>query len=778
MIEKSTFLNETATADIRVPKFSWGSNVCRTSVEPMNYTKFITESNSEGLKSLSDSIKDLENQYPAHGEEYDRKRSELKKKASIWTPLGYCEGTRTDNSCKATGDAFLDIDHYDGDIQEFMRSKLTTDFCKDHGIWFATVSIGGDGGHIHFHLREDETPSTGMQRIADALGIRQYDSSVKNVSRCCFMTPQSYWIVTPTEEDFYFSNAQEAKEMIDRQSAKVAEAVIEPKEKAVAVAPIKEAVAESTDDDYYSLVVKLLVEMLGGEPKYGDRHNFYTSLAGYVRSMCRNDAAWMYRLLPSFGLPEDERWGVCSSICNKDAYDMSIPRITKTAMNQAQKAQKLAQFEDPKDIPLPPLPQVLERILKYQPQQYHINTILCALPALGALAHNCTYYNFSNYLRHFGFGVCLVGPPATGKSFYKKFTKTLLKPLYEHDALAKKQMEEYQKELKLYKNSKTQPKDPETYLSIIFPDITLAKLAYYLKNAKSDTLYMESDELDELTRVEGNKIATKKVIFRRCFDGTEWGQDRAGSESVTASGDCKINTMFAGTPKSRERFIDHIEIEDGLSSRWIFTQTPPIDIYSPPYFEDFSDSDRRYIEHFAEELYNKQGVFYAPFVTHAIREWQINTLEAHSDENEYFNQYIIRAAEIGERAGLLYAIIHDTAFTSCKSQSQDTQEEKDAVAFALWVSRITFTNAMRMFYEDLNKIASVTSTYSYRGKYTPKHLYHDLPTLFSKDDITDLMEEHNMNTDNQSTILCRWRKPESKLRIIDTEDGKYMKIRG
>lgn len=769
-------LKESATADSRVPKFSWGSNVCSTAIEPMCYTKFITESNSEWLKSLSDSIKDLENQYPAHGEEYDKKRSDLKKKASIWTPLGYCEGTRTDTATKATGDAFLDIDHYDGDIQEFMRSKLTADFCHAQGIWFATVSIGGDGGHIHFHLRDGETPSTGMQRIADALGITEYDSSVKNVSRCCFMTPQSYWIVTPTEEDFYFATAQEAVEMIDKQSAKMAQTAIESGEKAAAVAPIKEELAESTDDGYYSLVVKQLVEMLGGEPEYGNRHNTYTKLLGYTRSMFNNDAERMYRLLPSFGLPEDERRRACDDIC-KSPDEGITPHVTKTAMKQVKQEQKMAQFEDPKDIPLPPLPQVLETILKYQPENYHTNTILCALPALGALAHNCTYYNFSNYLRHFGFGVCLIGPPASGKSFYKKYTEALLKPLREHDAISEKEMENYRKELKLNKNARKQPKDPETYLSIILPDTTLAKYADYLKNAKGDTLYMESDEVDEMTRVEANKISTKKVLFRRCFDGTEWGQDRAGNDSITAKGFCKINTMIAGTAEAWSRFIDKQEIENGLSSRWIFTQMPPVEIYNIPYFKDFTTEDKRTIENFAEELYNKEGTFYAPFVTNAIREWQISTLEAHSDENEYFNQYVIRAAEIGERAGLLYAIINDTAFTSSKTHPKDTQEEKDAVAFALWVARMTFANAMKMFYNELDKLCStISGRRSYTGKYTPIKLYNDLPTVFTREDIKDLGAEHDRSF-QIDTILCRWRNPKSNYKIMDNGNGSYTKVK-
>lgn len=786
MENKLIFDKSANAAASRVPKFSWGSNVCSTAIEPMFYTKFITESNSEWLQSLSDSIKDLENQYPAHGAEYDRKRSDLKKKASIWTPLGYCEGTRADTATKATGDAFLDIDHYDGDIQEFMRSKLTADFCHAQGIWFATVSIGGDGGHIHFHLRDGETPSTGMQRIADALGITEYDSSVKNVSRCCFMTPQSYWIVSPTEEDFYFTNAQEAAEMIDKQSAKMAQTAIETGEKAVAVAPIKEEsavapvkeeIAENKDDDYYSLVVKRLVEMLGGEPKHGDRHNFYTSLTGYVRSMLNNDAVQIYRQLPSFGLPEDERWNICSSICNKEPYDMKIPRVTKTAMKQVKQEQKLAQFEDPKDIPLPPLPQVLETILKYQPEKNHTFIVLCTLPALGALAHKCNYRNYSNYLRHFGFGTCLVGYPASGKSSYKHPIETLLKPLRDHDAVSGKALDTYTEELQLNKNKKEQPKNPHTYCSIINANITLAKLAKYLKYAEGDTFFMMHEEVGEVDRVEKNILSAKKVLFRLAFDGAEWGQDRAGTESVSGGGPCKINTLFAGQPEAWAKFIDSSEIETGLASRWIFTQTPAFDPYFAPYYEDFNAEDLRLIENFAEDLYNKEGTYYAPFVTQAIREWQISTFETYAEENGYFPQYVIRAGEIGERAGVLYSIIEGCAVTSRETPPQDTEKEHNATAFALWVARMTFANAMKMFYDKLDKLCATDSGRgSYTGTYTPIKLYNDLPTVFTREDIKDLGAEHDRSF-KIDTILCRWRNPKSNYKIVDNGDGSYTKVK-
>lgn len=755
--------------DGRVPKFSRGKSVFST-VEPMTFEQFVQMAQAQQLQQWCDDIQLLDNEYPNHGDDYNQERAKIKKNVFIFTPLCLCQGIRTDENAWFNDEAFLDIDKFVGDIRAFLTEKLTPDFCSEHGVWFATLSIGGDGGHIHFHLRKGETPAAGMRRIAEGLGLETFDTSVKNVSRACYMTPENYWVIKPKEQDFYFSDIDTAVKTIESARNTLN---IKP------VAPAKKAAVGTAKTEKYDYknIVKCLIDTIGGEPQQGDRHNCYGTLIGYVRSICDNNPDKIYDILPSFDLPEEERMRQCNDICKNYPYDGSIARITRAAIKSAKRLAQEEKFEKSENLGVPSgLPEIFNLILKYQPKQYHQNTILCALPALGVLLHGCDYLNFSNYRRHFGFGTCLIGPPASGKSFYKKFTELLLTPVRERDEIAKKQMDEYKKEMRKKRNEKNLKDNPEQYLSIILPDITLAKLAEYLGYANGDSMYMESDELDELTRVEGSKIGTKKIVFRRCFDGSVWGQDRVGIDSISAYGDCKINTMFAGTPASRVRFIDRTEIEDGLSSRWIFALMPPVNIYEVPRFEDFSDKDRRRIIELADELYNRKGTFYAPFIREAVHQWQIDMLETFSDQNEYYSQYIIRAAEIAERAAYLFAILDGSAFTSPKSKSKNNQKEKNAVQFALWIAKMTFCNAMKLFAGDLDKLSSSSVTCSYAGKYGPKQLYNDLPTVFTKEDIEDLRDEHNY-TAELSTILCRWRKPESKLRIIDNNDGTFTKVK-
>lgn len=676
------------------------------------------------------------------------------------------DGRRLQSNALPNRSYMVDIDDYGKGIRAYLEGILTPEFCTENGVVMAHLSASGEGAHVYGICRKGETIAGAQRRLAKLLGVEvEMDKKVYEANRVTYAVPERYWVIKPAEEDMYFED-------IDAAAKAVEDGLKAQNIKPVAPAKKAERVYKGNDGYDYKNIVKCLIESLDGEPERGDRHNCYGTLISYMRSICDNDPELIFDVLPSFGLPEDERMRQC----NDYAYDGSIPRVTRAAIKKAKRIVKEEKLEKAEELGLPPVPELLQIIMGKQPKQYHQNTILCALPALGTLLHWCDYYNFSNYKRHFGFGTCLIGPPASGKSFYKKFTEILLTPVRERDEEAKQKMDEYKRNLRKNRNAKVLKEDPEQYLSIILPDITLAKLAEYLGYANGDSMYMESDELDELTRVEGSKIGTKKIVFRRCFDGSVWGQDRVGIDSVTAKGECKINTMFAGTPASRARFIDRTEIEDGLSSRWIFAVMPPVNIYEVPRFEDFTDKERRRIEEIAEELYNKKGTYYSPLVREAIQEWQVDTLEEYSGENEYFSQYIIRSAEIGERAGYLYGILDGSAYNSPKSKSKNSQKEKNAVAFGLWVARMTFANAMRLFSEDLEKLSSSSVSCSYAGKYGPKQLYNDLPMVFTSDDIEDLQDEHNYHADI-STILCRWRKATSKLRIVDNPDGSYTKVK-
>lgn len=562
-----------ALADGRVPKFSWGKNVFGE-VEPMTYEKFVKVSSSDELERIADTIKLLDVQYPEHGDDYDEERARIKKNTQIFTPLCSCQGVRKDENAWFNMEAFLDWDKAEKNIREFLEKKLTKDFCQQHGIWFATVSIGGDGGHIHFHLRQGETPAAGMKRVADALGIEKYDTAVKNASRACYLTPEMYWIVKPEEKDFYFESVDDAVKVIE-DGKKVLNYINNSVPKAKSSIVYKTMAGMATTDNYqgakWEHIVESLVNKIGGRPEKGARHNTYGQVCGYMHNLVNNDAARLLSIIPDWGLPEGERMDMCVYYCGL-ADDTKPAVAVRQAIKEAKEITRAEKY-NVEVLGLPPLTELDKIILSKLPEKHWQHAVL-TLPAIkGCLFHHCDYYNSARYLRHFGFGVVIIGIPRGGKSFYKKFYKLMITPLAEQKAAAEKEIETYKEQSRLAKNKKEQPAKPETYFSIVKPDTSLPLLADWLKAANGDVLMVECDEMDEFVRTE-KSLGTKKIIYRRSYDGEWWGQDRVGIDSVSAEGPVKINTIEAGTLGAVERYYDLREIEDGLTSRRIFIHLP------------------------------------------------------------------------------------------------------------------------------------------------------------------------------------------------------------
>lgn len=765
-----------ALEDGRVPKFSWGKNVY-SEVEPMTFEKFMEESSSEELQRQCDAIQLLDNEYPAHGSDYEEERAKIKKGVAVWTPLCLCDGKRVDENAWFVSKAFLDIDKHEG-IRAFLKEKLTEVFCEEQGVWFATVSIGGDGGHIHFHLRKGETPAAGMKRVATALGLEKYDTSVKNVSRCCFMTPKSNWVIQPKEEDFNFENVDKAVEVIEN-GKKVLNYINNNVPKAKSSVVYQAMAGMVKTDEYqgarWEHIVKCVVDKMGGRPEQGQRHTVYGQLCGYMHNMVKNNAQWLYEILPDWGLPEKERMDMCEYYCGLED-DNKTAVLVRQAVKTAKEITRAEKY-NVEVLGLPPLTELDKVILSQLPEKHWQHAML-TLPAIkGCLFHHCNYYNSSKYLRHFGFGVVIIGIPRGGKSFYKKFYKLMITPLAEQKAAAEKENNEYKEQSRRAKNKKEQPEKPGVYYTIIKPDTSLPLLADWLKYANGDVMMCECDELDEFVRTE-KTLGTRKIIYRRSYDGENWGQDRVGVDAISAEGPVKINTIEAGTLGAVERYYDIREIEDGLTSRRIFIHLPtPQPWEDETIFEEYTPAQKQKVINTVYDWYGTTGTFYAPWVTEAIRKWRRDKMYEYEGCNPYLIQYIGRAAETAERAGVMRAIETGSALKSAKAKAKGTQKEQEDVEYALWFCEAVFRGQMLFVGDKLDKLAvNGPSNYSYSGRYCPERCFADLPATFTQQDIKDLQDENNWHP-KISRFLGYWKEQKGKCKVVDNGDGTYTKVK-
>lgn len=775
--------------DGRISKYCWqeryegaDGKMHFGAVKPLSWEKFLEISNDPQLQQWQDEIRLLREKYPNGGDDYEAEKKAIKGNFSLQTVHSYAfigDMHRTDANALWNRKYVADFDHFSHNhnvnVREWLQAKLTPEFVEEQGIDYAYISVSGDGFHIVGSLRKGETISGAQLRICKALGLEanEYDQKVYEPSRGSYFVHQSYWVIEPQEKDWYFNDLKEALAANEEGKRVLNYANNIPK--AVNITHHQALVMcanmpETYNGAKWEHIVRCLINSLGGEPEKGKRHDMYGTLCGYLHGLVNNNPTWLYNILPEWN-DFDEQYDQCEYACNEGTTGRPA-KVVLAAIETAKQMTKKEKY-DFNSLPLPPLNPLQKLILSKVPQQYHAQALLLEMAIEGALLHHCNYDWINGDPRSFVFGVTVVGAPASGKSFYKSFVELLKTPLYDHDSEQKQLQDEYKEKLKMTKNSGKQPVDPKVYLANILPDTTLAKLAYYIENADGDTMYMQCDEIDELSRTEASKLSTKKVLYRLSYDGSLWGQDRVGLDSVTASGIVKICNLWNGTPLAVERFFDQNEVEDGLCSRQVFCLMPKIDLFDIPRFVPYTKNEQDRIKDIAYELYDTQGHFSAPRVAEAIDQWLQDKKLEYANENEYFMQYAIRAAEYGMKAGLTYSIVDGSALKGNKSKQKGTVKEKNAAEYALWYAESTFRNAMVLFLDKIRRLSATSVSSNYGGKYCPKRLYNDLNTTFTDDDIEQLQDQHNWHP-SIANIKFTWKKTG---KIIENEDGSYTKIK-
>ena len=779
----------------RISKYCWQERyenkegkMCFGPVKPLSWEKFLEISSDQRLQEWQDEIRLLSEKYPQGGDDYEAEKKAIKNNLSLQTIHSYAflgDMHRTDANALWNRKYVVDFDRFSKrhseNVREWLMSKLSDEFVKEQGIDYAYISVSGDGFHLVGSLRKGETISGAQLRICKALGLadNEYDQKVYEASRGSYFVHKSYWIVEPKEEDWYFEDINEAmaaneegKRVLSYANNNIPKAKNNVQNASLVLSGSMPSTYKGTEWKY---IVSCLMDSLGGEPKSGERHDMYGSLCAYMHGLVGNNAEWLYNVLPKWN-DYEEQMDQCEYYCNKGVSNTSNAKVVRAAIMRAKEMSSAVKY-DTSDLQLPPMTELDRLVLSELPEQYHKQMLLALLPIKGCLFHGSNYYNFSNYLRHFGFGCIIIGYPGGGKSFCNKAMELLLSPLKLRDAEQFQLMAEYKEKKQLSKNKVKQEKDPQVYLSIVQNDTTLAKMAYYLGNADGDTLFTSTEEIDEVRQVERSAYSAKKILYRDAFDGSTWGQDRYGLDSVTACGQVKINNIWKGTPGSVSKFIDLPEIENGLASRQIFIQMDAIDPYQgTPEFNDYKGKTRNRILEIVNEMYSTTGVYYAPFVRSAVDEWKTNKLIDNINGNPYKNQYIIRAAEMSERAGVMFAIEDGSAFKSAKSVSKNTEKERNAVAYSIWIAEMIYRTAMLLFENKIERLTVDAPLRCAKSKYCPERLFGDLPTVFDYKDIDVLMDENDWHV-KKSGFMTRWKSGEGKCKVVDNGDGTYTKVK-
>ena len=724
--------------------FCYQESVSKGTPKPCTIDIFNELIDSPKVKNICRAIAGLD----PNADDYNDRKQALKKRLPIIIPhaAAFKNGKRISADAVPSGLAMLDVDHVENPREWFEALQRET-IIENH-IFLVAITASGKGLRIIGARAQGETIEAAQMRMAQALGIEEYDAVTKDLARASYVVPRDYILWMDTTELFA---EREWKDILP---------------------PPAEQTEEHETETYRGLPYADIVEEMlvqtgnAGGAVQGERNTVYFSLANYMRYICDFNKELLMRILPDFGLSEQERQAAIVSALGRPRRDQ-IPVILQAAIATVEREQE-AKNNEPKlpkasEMRLPKLPKLLRILCGKLPSSYRPAMIVASLPVLGTLATRIRFNYLDMQEQSLSFFSCITAPAASGKSFIRKPIDLLLTPINEQDAIEREKEQNYKEALRSAKNSKCQPEDPHACPRNNGVSVSVAKLLQLLTYAEGKHLIGIGEEMDTLVKSERAGVWSQKSdIYRLAFDNAEYGQAYMSETSFNAHIRVYYNLLLTGTPNSMTRFFK--DLENGLATRVCFAQLPDTSFAEIPVFAPYDEEEKEEIIRWARRLDAEQGTIECEGVSRAIATWlEEKRQQAIDADNHAMDTLRRRAAVIGFRAGMLCYLL------------EDRKETKLVASFAEWVAEYVFRNQMELWGEQMEReLTQAMDSQSERGSATS--LLGLLPAEFTTAELIKLRTKKGQSVKLMAikTLLARWKKSG---RIARIAEGQWKQLK-
>ena len=736
------------------------------------------------------SLKRICNRILQAGDNHDE-MSRLKRQLpavtwQAWQPEGEM---RSAQKCEPNGLFMIDVDHVDDPRGLYERIKTEQENWKRDVIMLAHVTPSGKGLRIVAKRYNATMSIPDCQEVfCSHYGI-ECDKAVKDVSRLSFLVPWDY-ILYFDEAIFEIDYQTAYPEGAHPEGAYPEGAYPQPLPKGGEDCPplgesgiaaggvaAKESLAGETDPRSGSAplpsggvgdglllfhnipikdIVSEVVERTGGAPVVGERNSRLYEIARILRYIVDFDANKLTVILPSFGLPTSEVAQVAQSAV-KSNRAQRMPDTLYNIIQEAKQIENDFSEDDNNDdqyshLDTQILPRVFKDFADTAPTDFKIPVVISLLPILGTLASTARAKYLDGTYHSPSFISVIVAPQASGKSFARRLVRVCLASLEAEDMKARLDEQMYRKALREAKNSKSQPKEPETMVRCVPASISVAKLLKRLDNARGLHLFTFCEEVDTIAKSNNSGAwAQKGDIYRNAFDNAVYGQDYMTDISYSASLEVFYNLLLLGTPNAVGRFFK--DPEDGLVSRVCFAEIPDQFGADMPLWGEMDRDKSVFVRNVCQKLLDKHSnpqekqYYDLSVVNEALRKW----LKAQRDMailavDRARDTARRRAAVVGFRAALVAKAINEVSGTEASDEQIST--------FATYIADV-YLNTMLSMYgtaldNALSKTTNKTSTFF-------NVLFDNLSDVFSVSDLYAYARKRNLKTPIKK-ILSMWRK--------------------
>lgn len=746
-------------------KFSFFASAKAQKGKECTYEEYLALANSDWLLKLCNDIA---------AEEDADKRGELKKRLPVITWQAYFPGKRLNKEAQPSGLFMLDIDHVDNPGEIY--AKQIASRVKELGIVYVGMTASRHGLRIVAKCLPTLHSIEECQRwLASNLKV-EYDGVCKDWARCSFLVHDSYtyymnakaiWQEEPAVGTVYAGGANPVQE-----NAEMNEMLLEAELPTNATEDNQQAeVVDQREglfggnDDYkgvpYSHIAKEWLEFTGGEPTQGERNARLYKLALRMRYITDFNAATMLRVMPRYGLPEEEmKQLIHSALGTTRAADM--PHDMKDVLENIDRRAKIGDSDEalPDVIThtekMPSLPPVLRQWVEIAPNDFKGPVALCQLPILGALGSRLRAKYLDGVVQSPSFLVSLEAPQASGKSFMVRMAEMELEQMIDHDEEEREKERAYSEkaaEMKMLNIKVTvENKDeilgtkPKSIVRYVPATMSVTKLLMRMENAQGLHLFALAEEVDTVVKAFKRGFSSYSDLLRVAFDNGMYGQDYASDNSFSGTLRLYYNMLCSGTPKAMRRMYP--DVEDGTTSRVLFVTLPDQFGKPMPEWKAFSDEQKRILDIGLVRLneVSIQGDEVQPehfmkldWLNKEMEKWLVAQKTAAVKENDRTRDvFCRRAGVVGFRAGMLAYFLW--------GEKNTPTIRKNTAAFAIWVANSMLNQHLLRF--------NITATHSNTNKW--EEALNKLPEEFNREECERALAACECDT-NVRTVLYKWR---------------------
>lgn len=686
------------------------------------------------------------------------------------------EGKRKNYAAHPSGLIMLDLDHVEKPREMF--EKLA-ESAKAMGLLAAHVTPSTMGLRLVFPIPEGMDIVEAQGYYVKALGLKNVDACTKDLARLSFCVPEAYFLYINEEglfegEEIKTTLKETRTTNLTNLSNGSAECDSAKKDEENSFNSGNSLLKTETekgvshyDTEYngirYEILVECLQELLGGVPAHGSRNNFIFSMAAYLRYVCDDDPEWIAQILPTYGEARDKWRRTIDSACQRAQYK-AMPQIVKRAIANAQKrmtGDKDWGMEDSGDD-LPPempkkLPKLIQHLTKNVPEVCRPAVANAVFPALAAHLNGVKFWLIDGTEKEATFMCVTMARQSSGKSAVNKPIEYIVADIVERDELNRKREQDWKDASANKGANKEKPKRPDDLcVQVLVSDMTNAAFVQRMKDANGKYLYTNLEELDLLKQLQTNGTKDVGKIICLCFDNGKYGQERVGTQSVTARVDIRWNWNASSTIQKGLQFFRG-RMVDGTLSRVNFCTIIP-DKSKPfvygKYDEKYAEVLKPYITNLNLATGNiecKQALELAKKMSEQCAD------ESALSDDDVYQDLAYRAVTIAYLKAMVLYIANDMTWT------------KDIAEFAEWSLRYDLWCKCHFFGQQVSEEKAMEVVKARRGR---KNLLEMLPESFTLQDAMVVRRQNGMEDGGCRQMISLWLH---RGYIEQDETGRYVK---